>query len=125
MSVFMCSCVPGTSRDLRTIEVESDMALSCLFLPHITGVEFYTFNVNIYNYSNQMDDTNSGPVYLDELSTVPQGAEVKAIFYFCDEPFSPPEIGYTLLQMYDDAVIAGGYVDNLITTGPNMDDPCR
>ncbi|OWF48422.1 F-box only protein 22-like [Mizuhopecten yessoensis] len=116
--------IVGTSKDLkRTAEVESELALTCLFLPHVEGVEFFTFNVDIYNYANQMDETHSGLTYLTELSTVPPDKEVKAVFFFCDEPFCPPEIGYSLLQLYDGAVIAGGYVDNLITSDPDPHDP--
>ncbi|XP_069138676.1 F-box only protein 22-like [Argopecten irradians] len=112
----------GTSKDLkRTAEIESDFAMSCLFLPHVEGVEFFTFHLDIYNYANQMDDTHSGLAYLTERNTVPGDRKVKAVFFFCDEPFCPPEIGYSLLQMYDNAVIAGGYVDNLITSDPSPD----
>ncbi|XP_033751069.1 F-box only protein 22-like [Pecten maximus] len=115
--------IVGTSTDLKkTAEVEGELALSCLFLPHVEGVEFFTFNIDIYNYANQMDDTHSGLAYLTERSTVPGDRDVKAVFFFCDEPFCPPEIGYSLLQMYDNAVIAGGYVDNLITSDPNPHD---
>ncbi|XP_060073210.1 F-box only protein 22-like [Ylistrum balloti] len=115
--------IVGTSKDLKkTTEVEGELALSCLFLPHVEDVEFFTFNVDIYSYANQMDETHSGLTYLTGLSTVPSDKDVKAVFFFCDEPFCPPEIGYTLLQMYDNAVIAGGYVDNLITSDPNPHD---
>ncbi|XP_071169895.1 F-box only protein 22-like [Mytilus edulis] len=96
----------------KTCEMEDRDALTLLSIPKIDGFDIYTFYVDIYMYANRMDESGSAIFEVDQVSTVPADKEVKAILFFCDEPFCPPEIGYTLLQHYKSCVIAGGYVDN-------------
>ncbi|KAL5004679.1 hypothetical protein ScPMuIL_018135 [Solemya velum] len=116
--------VVGTKSDLsKTVEIESEKALSCLMLPKIEDFDLYSFTVDIYRYANRMEETNFGSFSVDEVSTVPKDKKVKAILFFCDEPFCPPEIGYSLLQHYGDIVVAGGNVDNLICPQKCSNDP--
>lgn len=116
--------IVGTeSKTNKPVEVESRYGLSCLCLPQLEGLEVYSFNVDIYTYANRMDESSSGLFDIKQVTTVPEGKEVKAILFFCDEPFCPPEIGYTLLQHYKNTVVAGGYVDNLISPEECSHDP--
>lgn len=109
----------------KTVEIESEKALSFLLLPKIEDFDIYSFTVDIYRYANRMEETNFGSFSVQEVSTVPKGKKVKAILFFCDEPFCPPEIGYSLLQHYGDIVVAGGNVDNLICPQKCSNDPTR
>ena len=95
--------------------MEQVQALSYLVLPAIPGLTVHHFIMDIY--SNRMDEPHSSSLDPTITSHLPPPDQVKAILMFCDEPFCPPEIGYGLMSRYPNTVIAGGYVDNLMSIG--------
>ncbi|KAL3865390.1 hypothetical protein ACJMK2_042781 [Sinanodonta woodiana] len=90
--------VIGTSSNLDKIqEVEGEMFVSLLYIPHIKGVDILTLHANIRE---------------ENITTfIPKEKAVKTILLFCDDPRCPPQIGNTLRENYKGAVIAGGYID--------------
>lgn len=89
-----------------------------LLLPELPGLDILSFTMDIYssetNWHMDIDELESHDVDIPTISGIPPDKNVKAVLFFCDEPFCPPEIGYSILNQYKDAVVAGGYVDNLV-----------
>lgn len=109
--------VVGTAQNTNRIsELEDTRALTLLTLPKIEGLDIYSFFVDVHNI--HMDENAVFDV--SQVSNVPEDKQVKAILMFSNQPYCPPEIGYSLLQHYEGCVIAGGYVDNLILPDQSM-----
>ncbi|XP_064608889.1 F-box only protein 22-like [Liolophura sinensis] len=105
-------------RSTRSVEVEGEKALTMLLLPHLPGLDILSFTMDIYssetNWHMAIDELESRDVDITTISGIPPDKNVRAVLFFCDEPFCPPEIGHSILNKYKDAIVAGGYVDNLV-----------
>ena len=111
------------AQTIRSYEIESKKSLSYLLIPKLDGLDIHTFTIDIHVYAASIDNSFD-PSNLLQYSSIPEGKDdVKAILFFCNEPYCPPEIGYTLLQHYRDSIVAGGYVDNLILPQNCCNDP--
>ncbi|KAK3098489.1 hypothetical protein FSP39_019976 [Pinctada imbricata] len=104
--------VVGTSKDLKTTkEMEQTEAISCLCLPKQDKLSFHHFILD--NHTSRVDDSGSSVFDASKVSHIPTGEKVGAILMFCDE-YCLPEISYGLKSHFNEAVLAGGYVDHLL-----------
>jgi hypothetical protein len=96
-------------------ELEDVAALTLVSLPNEESLDIYTFFIDIKGQEYRMDSHFTDMFDIKKVSTVPEDKDVKVILFFCDQPNCPPEVGYALLKHYKGSVIAGGYVDHLIS----------
>ncbi|XP_074662150.1 F-box only protein 22-like [Tubulanus polymorphus] len=103
----------GTTPDNSiSVEMESADAGSILLLPKTDAVEFYPIHLYQDNVVlNTRDD-------IEEHLGIPKDKNVKAllIFYVVDGVMNPrtDNLIITFMNIYDDIVISGGYVDNIL-----------
>lgn len=93
-----------------------------MLIPKLDGLDIDTFTIDIHTYATNVDNPFEPGSGL-QFSSIPEDKDVKAILFFCNEPFCPPEIGYTLMQNYHNSVVAGGHIDNLICPQNCINDP--
>lgn len=107
----MCGSTGTCFDSLDVHEIEKGPAASCLLLPSLPGVDVFTFSH--CDGAPQPGDTES-EIFLpvDDLTRIPKDKQVKLILWFLTNPASDRDqaLGERLLQRYEGAILAGGYV---------------
>lgn len=122
LSVSADGIIGTNAQASHSHEIEGKKSLSYLLIPKLDGLDIDTFTIDIHTYATNVDNPFEPGSGL-QFSSIPEDKDVKAILFFCNEPFCPPEIGYTLMQNYHNSVVAGGHIDNLICPQNCINDP--
>ncbi|XP_078314759.1 uncharacterized protein LOC144619747 isoform X2 [Crassostrea virginica] len=103
----------GSNGD-RSVEIEhSPLAVACLAIPKLEGLEIYDFFIDLKpNLLRTLFDVK-------DVTSVPYDKEVKAILFFSDGDVCPQEIPLYLLNYYNGCPVVGGYGDHILS--PDLD----
>lgn len=123
-----CKCYPVAadgiigSTGTNSVEIEhSPLAMTCLAIPKINGLEIYDFFIDLNKHCPPQSPENPEQFNVEDVTSVPYDQEVKAILFFSDLHFCPQEIMLGLLDYYNGCPVVGGYVDHILSVDLDND----
>jgi len=117
------------------VELESSKAAACLLLPHLPGVDIYSFTIsdadtycspcgagdqlNSNRSGNAMDEDDVklfSDADIDNITKIPSEKKVRAVLLFLTDA-TDSEFGRSLVRRYgaNNTLVAGGFADRLLT----------
>lgn len=106
----------------KSVEIEhSPLAVTCLAIPKINGLEIYDFFIDLNKHISPLNPEIPEQFNVEDVTSVPCDQEVKAILFFSDLHFCPQEIQLGLLDYYNGCPVVGGYVDHILSTDLDND----